>query len=325
MVEEMRILLIRGKRKTIDRRINTFFTLSKYWKDYDVFARQKMSTFKSSRPAVLELAGRYRDLASKAESGKGEDGKTPEEIEQAEKLLFAEMCEICLWGNATDLSLLTSLTYEDIQKLQGSEARKASQKNIIVNDLDDAFDILRKARKEKKDSQRQVDIVLDNSGFELFVDLILAGYLLSADLATTVVLHPKSIPWFVSDVIPKDFGDLLNAIADPQAFYTAPDETGKEYPRLLDREEEEIKFLFAQWSKFHQDGKLIIRPHRFWTTPGSYWRMPKTAPDLFENLKQSELVLFKGDLNYRKLTSDVRNCPFFMAFFVFHSILCGVI
>ncbi|BDD62098.1 hypothetical protein MPDQ_000705 [Monascus purpureus] len=286
------------------RRINTFFTLSKYWKDYDVFARQKMSTFKSSRPAVLELAGRYRDLASKAESGKGEDGKTPEEIEQAEKLLFAEMCEICLWGNATDLSLLTSLTYEDIQKLQGSEARKASQKNIIVNDLDDAFDILRKARKEKKDSQRQVDIVLDNSGFELFVDLILAGYLLSADLATTVVLHPKSIPWFVSDVIPKDFGDLLNAIADPQAFYTAPDETGKEYPRLLDREEEEIKFLFAQWSKFHQDGKLIIRPHRFWTTPGSYWRMPKTAPDLFENLKQSELVLFKGDLNYRKLTSD---------------------
>lgn len=265
-----------------------------------------MSTFKSSRPAVLELAGRYRDLARKAETSKGGDSKTPEEIEQAERLLFAEMCEVCLWGNATDLSLLTSLTYEDIQKLQGSEARKASQKNIIVNDLDAAFDVLRKARKEKpKGTDRRVDIVLDNSGFELFVDLILAGYLLTADLATTVVLHPKVIPWFVSDVTPKDFGDLLNALVDPQAFYTAPDESGRDYPRLSDREVEEVKFLFEQWSRFHQDGKLVIRPHRFWTAAGSYWRMPIKAADLFDDLKQSELVLFKGDLNYRKLTSDV--------------------
>ena len=92
-----------------------------------------------------------------------------------------EMCEICLWGNATDLSLLTSLTYEDIQKLQGSEARKASEKNILVNDLEAAYDALLEAKKVGKES-RQVDIVLDNAGFELYVDLILAGFLLSAGL-----------------------------------------------------------------------------------------------------------------------------------------------
>lgn len=268
-----------------------------------------MSTFKSSRPAVLELAGKYRKLAQEAESGKGTDGKSPEQVEEAEKLLFSEMCEICLWGNATDLSLLTSLTYEDIQKLQGADARKASQKNIIVNDMDAAFDVLRNARKTKKNQERRVDIVLDNAGFELFVDLILAGYLLSADLATTVVLHPKTIPWFVSDVIPKDFSDLLNALYDPQAFYTAPDDTGKTYEPLSDREVEEVKFLFSQWSHFHAEGKLVLRPHRFWTTPGSYWRLPTTAPELFEDLKQSELVLFKGDLNYRKLTGDVSLHP----------------
>ncbi|KAJ9206424.1 hypothetical protein DTO280E4_226 [Paecilomyces variotii] len=286
------------------RRISTLFRLSKHWKGYDVFSRQKMSTFKSSRPAVLELAGKYRKLAQEAESGKGTDGKSPEQVEEAEKLLFSEMCEICLWGNATDLSLLTSLTYEDIQKLQGADARKASQKNIIVNDMDAAFDVLRNARKTKKNQERRVDIVLDNAGFELFVDLILAGYLLSADLATTVVLHPKTIPWFVSDVIPKDFSDLLNALYDPQAFYTAPDDTGKTYEPLSDREVEEVKFLFSQWSHFHAEGKLVLRPHRFWTTPGSYWRLPTTAPELFEDLQQSELVLFKGDLNYRKLTGD---------------------
>jgi hypothetical protein len=264
-----------------------------------------MSTFKSSRPAVLELAGRYKHLAEEAQKGSTE-GRSTEQIEQAERILFAEMCEICLWGNATDLSLLTSLTYEDIQKLQGSEARKAAEKNIIVNDMDAAYDALRDARKTKgKNSERRVDIVLDNAGFELFVDLILAGYLLSAGLATTVVLHPKTIPWFVSDVIPQDFVDLLGALADPQGFYTAPDDTGKTYEPLSDREVSEVKFLLTQLSTFHEEGQLILRPHRFWTGPGSYWRLPEVAPGLFEDLKQSELVLFKGDLNYRKLTSDV--------------------
>ncbi|KAJ5148761.1 hypothetical protein N7448_000339 [Penicillium atrosanguineum] len=291
------------------RRMETFFALSKHWKGYDVFSRQKMSTFKSSRPAVLELAARYRELAQEAESGKGSEGKSAEEIEQAERILFSEMCEICLWGNATDLSLLTSLTYEDIQKLQGTEARKASQSNILVNDLDAAFDVMQKARREKKDGERRVDIVLDNSGFELFVDLILAGYLLSTGLATSIVLHPKRLPWFVSDVTPKDFADLLNCMVDPQTFYTAPDDSDKTHPALSDKEVTDVKFLFEQWSELHQDGKLIMRPHSFWTTQGCYWRMPRVAPELFEDLKESELVLFKGDLNYRKLTNDAQWDP----------------
>lgn len=270
-----------------------------------MFARQKLSTFKSSRAAVLELAARYRKLAK--EAGEDKKGVSSEQIEEAERLLFVEMCEICLWGNATDLSLLTTLTYEDIQKLQGSEARKAQEKNIIVNDMSAAYDVLRDARKTKgPQEERRVDIVLDNAGFELFVDLILAGYLLSANLATTVVLRPKVIPWFVSDVIPQDFADLINALRDPQAFYTAPDDTGRTYEPLSAAQEEDVDFLFKQWSQFHADGRLVLRPHRFWTSPGSYWRMPHVAPDLFEELKGAEVVLFKGDLNYRKLTSDVR-------------------
>lgn len=293
-----------------DRRMSTLFAMSQHWKGYDVFARQKMSTFKSSRPAVLELAARYKELAQEAEKTRGSaDGKTPEQIEQADRILFSEMCEICLWGNATDLSLLTSLTYEDIQKLQGSQARKAAEKNILVNDLDAAFDVLHAARNANKSADRRVDIVLDNSGFELFVDLILAGYLLSAGLATTVVLHPKLIPWFVSDVTPPDFRDLISALADPQAFYTAPDDSGREHTPLSDKELAEVTFLFDHWSQLHADGKLIIRPHAFWTSPGSYWRMPHVAPDLFDDLKQSELVLFKGDLNYRKLCNDVSPIP----------------
>jgi uncharacterized protein with ATP-grasp and redox domains len=272
-----------------------------------------MSTFKSSRPAVLELAARYKAITLEAEK-QNNDGLSAAQIEDAERVIFTEMCEICLWGNATDLSLLTSLTYEDIQKLQGSEARKASEKNILVNDTKAAYDTLRDARKTKKGEERRVDIVLDNAGFELFVDLILAGYLLSSGLATTVVLRPKTIPWFVSDVVPRDFADLLNALVDPQAFYTAADDSGREHEPLTDKEAEEVKFLFTQWSTFHAEGKLVLRPHPFWTGPGSYWRLPTTAPDLFDDLQSAELVLFKGDLNYRKLTSDVCLLSLFLFF-----------
>lgn len=294
---------------TSDRRIASIFTQTQKWKHYDIFARQKMSTFRSSRPAVLELAAKYKDIVTELGSKHTLKGaRSQEELEQAEEILFREMCEICLWGNATDLSLLTNLSYEDIQKLQGSDARKASEKNILVNDLDKAFAVLTQA-KHAGVKERRVDIVLDNAGFELFVDLILAGYLLAADLATTVVFHPKSIPWFVSDVLPADFGALLSALADPQTFYTTLSDDDKHAGRtptpLSEEEIENIKFLFGHWSSIHAEGQLVLRPNRFWTEGGSYWRLPATAPDLLEDLRESELVIFKGDLNYRKLTGDV--------------------
>ena len=267
-----------------------------------------MSTFKSSRPAVLELASKYKELIVGLEAG-SLSSKSLEEVEKSERLLFTEMCEICLWGNATDLSLLTNLTYEDIQKLQGSEARQASEKNILANDLPAVYEVLKKARESNKEVRR-VDIVLDNAGFELYVDLILAGFLLSAGLATQIVLHPKSIPWFVSDVLPSDFGALLNALANPQEFYTTPSEKDvldeKRLEALSEKDVSELSFLFQHWSNFHQEGQLIIRPNLFWTSAASYWRLPAVGTSVYNDLKESELVIFKGDLNYRKLTGDVR-------------------
>ncbi|KAI9807389.1 MAG: hypothetical protein M1833_000134 [Piccolia ochrophora] len=291
------------------RRVAAYFARTYNWKSYDVFSQQKMSTFRSSRPAVLELAAKYKELVLQLESDATKSTtKPPEEVTRAEKLLFMEMCEICLWGNATDLSLLTSLTYEDIQKLQGADARKNSEKNIVVNDLPMAYEALKTARAKGGIKDRRIDIVLDNAGFELFVDLILAGYLLSANLATNVVLHPKSIPWFVSDVVPADFAALLNALADPQSFYQNPSDderhAGKTPRPLSVVEVENLTFLFQRWSQFHMEGQLVIRPNRFWTHAGSYWRLPKTEPELHKDLKESELVIFKGDLNYRKLVGD---------------------
>ena len=279
------------------------FNLTKHWKNYDIFARQKMDTFRSSRNAVVELAERYKELVTSLEADKNET-----KDEEAEKLIFAEMFEICLWGNATDLSLLTSLTYEDIQKLQGSEARKSAEKNILINDLPKAYDALKKAKAEGK-TERRVDIVLDNAGFELYVDLILAGYLLATGLATQIVIRPKSIPWFVSDVLPSDFSALLNALSYPRTFFDTQSEDEKLQDKiptpLTNVEEENLKFLFQHWAQLHAEGQLIMRPNRYWTAGGSFWRLPKEEPELFDDLKTAELTVFKGDLNYRKLTADV--------------------
>ncbi len=285
--------------------MHTHLSLSDHWKTYDVFSRQKMSTFRSSRPAVLELAAKYRELVSQLERDVTST-KTFEELDEAERILFTEMCKICLWGNATDLSLLTSLTYEDIQKLQGADARKKAEHNILVNDLPAAYEVLKEAQKSGK-KDRRVDIVLDNAGFELFVDLVLAGYLLAAGLATQVTLHPKSIPWFVSDVIPSDFAALLSALANPQSFYSTPDEhTGQAPKSLSEKESSDLLFLFQHWAGLHTEGQLLLRPNTFWTSAHSFWHLPQAEPRLYEDLKESELVIFKGDLNYRKLTADVR-------------------
>lgn len=270
-----------------------------------MFARQKIDTFRTSRNAVLELASRYRELIEQLHANKD----VTHDVE-AEKILFSEFFEICLWGNATDLSLLTNLTYEDIQKLQGSAARKAAEANILINDLPATYDILHKARAEGK-TERRVDFVLDNAGFELYVDLILAGFLLSSGLATQIVLRPKSIPWFVSDVLPSDFGALLNAISNPKAFFETQTEDEKLQDKspvpLSEQEASDLFFVFQEWAKLHAEGQLIMRPNRYWTAGGSFWRLPHEAPELHEDLKGAELVIFKGDLNYRKLTGDVRS------------------
>ena len=177
--------------------MNTFFAVSQHWKEYDVFYRQKMSSFGYSRKAVVELASRYKSLVEEIEQQKANAKSTvPQNQAEAERVLFIELCEFCLWGNATDLSLLTNLSYSDVQALQGSEARKSAEENILVNDIGAAFEVLKLAKSSDEGSKtkRCIHIILDNAGFELYVDLVFAGYLIAADLATEVVLHPKEIP-----------------------------------------------------------------------------------------------------------------------------------
>lgn len=140
-----------------------------------------------------------------------------------------------MWGNATDLSLLTSLTHADIQSLQaggvGAEAQKGREHFILtgLGALDSAWQQLSAARKQ---GGGRVDIVLDNSGFELVTDLMLGQWLLESGHASEVVFHGKAIPWFVSDVTPPDFAFTIEALQE-QAFFD--DKESKTVERSLSR------------------------------------------------------------------------------------------
>lgn len=76
------------------------------------------------------------------------------------------------------------------------------------------------------------DIVLDNAGYELFTDLILADYLISSKLVNKIRFHAKSQPWFVSDVNPSDFEFVLNAVTNDLEDSTLND-LGKKWRSFL--------------------------------------------------------------------------------------------
>ncbi|KAK7063995.1 DUF89 domain-containing protein [Favolaschia claudopus] len=268
------------------RRLHECFSVSKFWKDYDVFYRQKCDTFSRSAEAVFELSMRFAEPFSLP------DSLTPEEKLEAERNMFKELTQVCLWGNSTDLSLLINMTEEQIKSLQstGGDHLAATEKNILGNHLTDLWDTVKEVRSK---TGGRVDFVLDNAGFELYCDCVYADFLLQSGLATQIRFHGKRFAWFVSDVTRKDWNWLLNTMVYGQLF-----------PKATDVELESLRRLGQRWKQYEKEGKWIYEQHPFWCTGYTFWDLHSEAPDLFLHLSRSDLVFFKGDLNHRKLTYD---------------------
>ncbi|WVF68552.1 hypothetical protein IAT40_003320 [Kwoniella sp. CBS 6097] len=265
------------------RRLRECFSLSKFWVDYDVFFRQKCDTFSRSSQAVFELSQRF------AEPHKGNADLSPEAKLEKDKLLFLELTQVCLWGNSTDLSLLIDMTEEDIKKLQstGGDHLAATEKNILGNKLHDLADYVLTVKNGR------IDFVLDNAGFELYCDLVYADWLIQSGTCSQVIFHGKKIPWFVSDVTKKDWDWILNSCVYGQLFQDATDD-----------QVESLRTLGHRWKQYEKEGKWKYEAHPFWCTGYTFWDLHSEAPDLFQHLSESDLVIFKGDLNHRKLTYD---------------------
>jgi uncharacterized protein with ATP-grasp and redox domains len=178
-----------------------------------------------------------------------------------------------LWGNRADLSNIG--TRDDMDT---DDERRAA--HILVDHSSRLWELLAQGR------VRYLDIVADNAGAELLSDLGLLDLLLSEELVLRVRVHLKGQPFFVSDAMPSDLEDTLAALKhDTQPALAA---------------------LGARLAEYVTTERMSWQTHPFWTTCLHY---PQLPTDLQSILAEADLLLLKGDVNYRRLLSDAHWPP----------------
>lgn len=191
--------------------------------------------------------------------------------------------QINLWGNRCDLSI--SNGREVKQTGNPFELLDLFESCIIADNSTEIWKCLKSAAQTN-----HIDIVLDNAGYELFTDFVLADFILRYKFVAKIRFHCKAIPWFISDVMYHDFHWTIR--------------------QLVNSDVDALRLFGEQLQQYVKSGQIELMPTEyFWTSPYEFQAMPTIAPKLYENLATSHLVIFKGDLNYRKLLADI-NWPF---------------
>jgi len=183
---------------------------------------------------------------------------------------------IDLWGNQNDLSLWPASTSDTAENPAQAEMRE-SVEHLLVDDRSAALAYLASFNTETL----RLDFLIDNAGYELVCDLALADVLLSRYRVRQIVFHVKQQPVFVSDALPKDIDHTLDF--------------------LKQSTHEPAQSMAARLQTSLASGQFQIKPHVFWTSPLPMWEMPE---DLRKELSQSDMLLSKGDANYRRLLGD---------------------
>jgi damage-control phosphatase, subfamily III len=188
--------------------------------------------------------------------------------------------QVALWGNKCDLSISAGAANDQLDIDPIGQALRL-QPNILRDDTEVVRCHLANNRRTGR-----VDIILDNAGFELFTDLCLAELLTSSGVASSIWFHAKCIPWFVSDVTAADWEWTMDQLSSSSENFNSLNVLGELCRKRL------------------ADGVWRFTRHPFWTLPHDFTAMKTVAPDLFADLSGSDLIIFKGDLNYRKLVGD---------------------
>jgi len=174
----------------------------------------------------------------------------------------------CLWANRMDLS------YSQLLRMYQKPLR-IEEDHLLVDHSDTATEKLLQASR--------VDFILDNAASELICDLHLVHHLLQRSEGLNILLHCKKAPFYVSDAMGKD---VLRTIAS-----------------LQHSGHSELRRTGRMLTGYLADGRLRILDHYFWNGPLHF---PDFPDDLRRRLAGSDLVVLKGDVNYRRLLSDRR-------------------
>ncbi|XP_015110052.1 protein-glutamate O-methyltransferase [Diachasma alloeum] len=254
------------------RRLWQFYALTKTLSSLDCFEEQKEYAFTGALNSISELAKYTLYLANKSEHH-SEDKKKEE---------FQALMKLNLWGNRCDLSHSVGAAINASEHCGPADSLSTIDPNLLIDDSSAVWDLL---NKRGTDEDIVVDVVLDNAGYEFFTDLCLAVFMTHHKLAKKIRFYVKKHPWYISDVTGKDFKWTIESMKN------SSDSSVQEFGDICEN--------------YLKRGAWSIEDEPFWTSPYDFSQMKSEAPDLYSKLSESKLVIFKGDLNYRKLVGDI--------------------
>lgn len=274
------------------RQIKQIMLKSNHLKMFDPFVEQKQA---ACRSAILQMTAVANHLIAVEKTIK----EATNHSHPSERSQFSLFIQLALWANKSDLSI-SGMSADRIQLQKATvdlrESLESLEENILCDNMSEVWfkaQSIKSQVKERSQGNKPIfiDLVADNSGYELFVDFCLIHFLtlmLCPQLDTSkevfkVRIHVKRMPWFVSDTLRQDIDWLLNFLSNQDASLQA---------------------LSKKWKVFIESKSWEIYDHKFWTLPDDYNEMESVSEDLYKLLSGSSLIIFKGDLNYRKLVGD---------------------
>lgn len=190
------------------------------------------------------------------------------------ELCFENLLHASLWGNRVDLSNLT--VADEIRNRQAMIERE----NLLISDFAKVLDVFQRS------SVSHVAFVNDNVGMELGFDILLADFLLRSNWVGKLTFFLKPYPFFVSDAMIKDLHETLRVFTETSS------------PSL--------SRLGKRMQIFLSEGALAVSDDWFWASARHFCEMPQS---LYEEISRFDMVVLKGDVNYRRLLSD-RHWPY---------------
>ncbi|XP_018325936.1 protein-glutamate O-methyltransferase [Agrilus planipennis] len=250
----------------IYRKLYDIFEKTNTLKDFDLFRYQKELALIDSIDSIIFMCKSLSDMLLN------------EKALYPVKDMFIHLLKLNLWGNRQDLSItngvVNHVTGDPMSNLENLESY------IISDHSEDIWSAI----SDPAATSQIVDIVLDNAAYELYFDFCLADYLLKNNLASKVRFYVKNMPWFISDAMTRDVNWQIKQLRKHSNKY--------------------VSLFGQQWDKHFKDGSWTVEVEDFWTYPLDYSYMKCLDNKLYRKLAEAKLIIFKGDLNYRKLFGE---------------------
>lgn len=278
------------------RKLKEAALMTKHLKMFDPFVEQKQSSCKSALSQMTTIANHLKVVEEQIRA-------SPKNTHPSERSEFSLFTKLALWANKCDLSI-SGLSAEKAQTQKFSDVSDIKEHleelddNILCDNMSEIWFKIQAIRDQLKSQESggpmiYLDLVADNAGYELFVDLCLIHFLTlvfcTTDASSSRIkfrIHLKRMPWFVSDALEQDLDWLLTTMKNDNKSGTV------------------LSDLSLKWESYFASELWEVHSDRFWTLPHDYSEMKDVAGDLYSHLSESKLIIFKGDLNYRKLVGD---------------------